>query len=115
MNGLFSSNSPIESEGISGTKQKPAKVSAEKAECRLAEISERSHSLIHAREQVNKVHSEGYFENHYKDADKKLKKMLHEKVLLSWRKMISERVKNRKEKEEEAPESRPRVIITIEQ
>ena len=101
-------------ENQGGQKQIPAKVSAEKAESRLAEISDKSHSLIHAREQVNKVHSEGYFENHYKEADRKLKKLLHEKVLLSWKRMISDRVK-KKVKEEVQPESKPRIIITIEQ
>lgn len=113
MNGLFSSNSPIETENIGGPKQKPAKISAERAESRLAEISERSCSLIQARDQVNKVHSEGYFENHYKAADKKLKQLLHEKVLLAWKKMMNART-NKKTKEEAQPESKPRVILTIE-
>jgi hypothetical protein len=46
--------------------------------------------LLKARKDTEKVYSKGYFENHYKDADKKLKKLLHEKVMAAWANSISD-------------------------
>jgi hypothetical protein len=40
--------------------------------------------LLRAREEADKVYSNGYFENHYPEADKKVKRLLHNRVMAAW-------------------------------
>lgn len=40
--------------------------------------------LLKVREDADRVYSNGYFENHYSEADKRLKGLLHEKVMAAW-------------------------------
>jgi len=52
---------------------------------RLAQLANsRSDGLLAARETLNKVYADSYFENHYPDADRKLKKVLHAKTMKAW-------------------------------
>lgn len=37
--------------------------------------------LLHAKEATNKIHSQGYFENHYPEADSTLKEVAHQHVM----------------------------------
>lgn len=44
----------------------------------------RLHPLLQARMEADKVYSNGYFERHYSKADKKLKRLLHDRVIAAW-------------------------------
>jgi len=52
---------------------------------RLAGLaSSRADGLLAARDTLNKVYSDSYFENHYPDADRKLKRVLHDNTMKAW-------------------------------
>lgn len=57
--------------------------------------------LLKVRESTDKVYSNGYFENHYSEADKLLKGLLHEKVMAAWANSINKKPKKKKELTEE--------------
>ena len=40
--------------------------------------------LLQTKKVLDNVYSNGYFENHYPDADKKLKNLLHDRAMLAW-------------------------------
>jgi len=63
--------------------------------------------LLKAQENSNKVYSNGYFEGHYPDADKKLKGLLHDSTMAAWANAMSE------EEEEERNESNVTLTICI--
>jgi len=59
--------------------------------------------LMESRADVNKIYSEGYFENHYPEADKQLKQFLHEKTMASWAKALSDNEETEHSEEQENP------------
>ena len=69
-NGLFTSNSPIER----GEEEETAAPTI---------LDSQVEEIMKARENLNKVHSEGYFENFYPQADKGLKEVLHNQAVRS--------------------------------
>ena len=76
---IFPTKSPV----AFGQKKRPLRLSTMAAKFGLKTVHDRISELMHARKDVNKVHSEGYFENHYPEADGELKGLLHEKVMLA--------------------------------
>jgi hypothetical protein len=70
--------------------------------------------LLKVKKEADKVYSKGYFENHYPDADKHLKSMLHEKVMAAWSNSLNGNGKKVKEKEVDVHRESPLSIsITI--
>ena len=59
--------------------------------------------LLESRKDLNNVYSEGYFQNHYPEADKNLKQFLHEKTMASWAKALREREEHEEPDGDEAP------------
>ena len=65
--------------------------------------------LLQVREEADKVYSNGYFGRHYPQAEKKLKRLLHDRVTAAWANSLND----------EDPEERPKaglgsgVVITI--
>ncbi len=51
---------------------------------RLAQLAARLEPLLHNKKTLDKVYSKGYFENHYPEADKTLKRLLHKKAMDAW-------------------------------
>lgn len=69
--------------------------------------------LMEARKDLNKVYSEGYFENHYPEADKSLKQFLHERALASWAKALREKPEPEHEEEEHEEKQQVTVVINL--
>jgi hypothetical protein len=42
------------------------------------------HPLLQAKLETDKVYANGYFERNYREADKRLKRLLHNKVISAW-------------------------------
>jgi hypothetical protein len=80
---IFPSNSPVDVQGGDRVKS-PKKLKPGLFEKRNLFRARKFMPLLKAREEADRVYSNGYFENHYKDADKQLKSMLHEKVMDAW-------------------------------
>lgn len=78
-NGLFTTHSPISR----GEEPTPERMKTNRLAQRLKVISARLNNLLKTREEADRVYSNGYFENHYPKADKQLKNLLHEKVMLA--------------------------------
>lgn len=79
---IFPSNSPVTN--LEPVKTKPIILSRKKFG-RLASLAKtRIMPLLKARKNIDKVHADGYFENHYPEADKKLKSLIHEDALIAW-------------------------------
>lgn len=104
-NGLFSSKSPID---MNKRREEPRRLRSKVAERIIKGLSNRLKRLLEARDEVNKVHSEGYFENHYPDADKELKGLLHDKVMTAHSRM-------RADDDYEEEDRKPSITIKIEQ
>jgi hypothetical protein len=51
---------------------------------RLKALAKRLGPLLDAKSLLDKVYSNGYFENHYPDADVLLKNKLHERAMQAW-------------------------------
>jgi len=69
--------------------------------------------LMEARESLNKVHSEGYFENHYPKADKGLKEVLHNRTVKAISMLASPAPKNSLGKKAEGEKGVGNIIINI--
>lgn len=79
---IFPSNSPVTN--LEPVKKLPS-ILPRKKFGRLADLAmSRIKPLLKMREKIDKVHADGYFENHYPNADKKLKSLLHEQTLAAW-------------------------------
>ena len=86
---IFPTNSPVHTLG--GEKvEAPKPISGALHALAKKKHARRLQPLLEARKAAEKVYSKGYFENHYKDADKKLKSLLHEKVMDAWANSISD-------------------------
>lgn len=51
---------------------------------RLRDLAKLHGSLLETRKIMDKVYSNGYFGNHYPEAEKLLKQSLHERAMQSW-------------------------------
>ena len=89
MSVIFPAGSPVDRLGGEKPETPPTihrglfKRIAEHQRCRIA-------PLLQAKDEVDRVYSNGYFENHYPDADKKLKDILHRKVMAAWSNALNE-------------------------
>ena len=101
---IFPTKSPIEF----GQKKRPERLSAMASKYGLKTVHDRINELMEARKDVNKVHSEGYFENHYPEADGELKGLLHEKVMLA-----HSRLENPEPDEHDDHEEKPKGITIV--
>ncbi len=80
---IFSTHSPVDI--LDRKKQRPLSVKSPSILRKLASsVEAKIKPLLQVKEEVDRVYSNGYFENHYPDADKTLKDTLHQKVLASW-------------------------------
>jgi hypothetical protein len=69
--------------------------------------------LLEVKKEADEVYSRGYFENHYPDADKTLKRMLHQKAMDAWARSRSDDTGD-DEKEEAGEDNHGRTVnITI--
>ena len=85
---IFPTESPVKQ--LDGEVQTPpAPLEAREYKERSAKLLCKLHPLIQARMEADKVYSNGYFERNYKDADKKLKRLLHERVRDAWAHSLS--------------------------
>lgn len=75
--GLYNSNSPVD------FYEEPESIETQSTSASLIG------DLMDIREKLNTVHSEGYFENHYKEADKGLKEVLHSKAVNTIRQLAT--------------------------
>ena len=77
---IFETGSPVDR--LSGDKPKrPSRIAPNG---RLAELASRVGPLLHTKQILDKVYSNGYFETHYPDADKTLKGLLHQRAMDAW-------------------------------
>lgn len=76
-NTVYGTGSPVQS----GQRKRPRLLSKKQASEKNKSLSDRIGPLMEARAQANKVYSNSYFENHYPEADKDLKKRLDEKIM----------------------------------
>lgn len=65
--------------------------------------------LLESKRNLDGVYSNGYFENHYPEADKNLKEFLHEKTMNSWAKALEK--KNDESSEHEEGEDRGLTVV----
>jgi hypothetical protein len=90
--------------------ERSPRVSGYEAERKIADIDAQVKPLVEAREQINKIHnSSGFFENHYKRSDKKLKKLMHQKMLFAIGRMIS----GEPAEEKATPKEEKNIHVTI--
>jgi len=75
---IFPMKSPISN--LEPVEEKPTKRVGKLAKLAASRVT----PLLKAREEVNDVYSDGYFESHYPQADKTLKGLLHDQVLDAW-------------------------------
>lgn len=108
---IFPTNSPIERNfgGTTGLKA-PKPLEGEVFDSRYKKLLKRIRPLLEVKEETDRVYANGYFENHYPAADKKLKKLLHQKAMDAWARAIT---KEEKEEKEEKESDHGRVMITI--
>lgn len=94
---IFPSKSPV---SLLGDQPKPPATRSRKT---LRDIAAEHHRkltpLLRVKEEADKVYSNGYFEQHYKEADRLLKQLLHDKVMNAWAAALNDE----KEEAEELP------------
>jgi hypothetical protein len=103
---IFPTKSPVDA--LDAKRQRPLNKTPEVLKKLSVDVARRVGPLLQAKQEVDKVYSNGYFERHYPDADKTLKDTLHKKVLAAWTTAI-----NHIEEEEEEKERKPSGGITI--
>ena len=72
-------------------------------------IMEKLSPLINVKKDMDDVYSKGYFENHYPDADKKLKGLLHDRAMAA----ISHSENDEVETHEDEGESKITLVVNI--
>jgi hypothetical protein len=80
---IFSTKSPIkqlDSEGYDD----PMPMSSSEHKKQSAKLLSKLQPLLQAKIETDKVYSDGYFERHYATADRKLKKLIHQRVMGAW-------------------------------
>ena len=100
---LFPTRTPTPFDGD----PKPKKMAGKIASRFLSGLVGRIKPLMKVRDAMDKVYSKGYFEQHYRGADKELKKLLHDEALLAHSKMKDPEVEG---EEKDEKESHPLVI-----
>lgn len=77
---IFETKSPVDF--INGEKPEMPTIRPPKGS--LKRIAARCGPLLDAKHMLDKVYSNGYFENHYPDADRTLKGLLHKRAMDAW-------------------------------
>jgi hypothetical protein len=109
-NVIFPTKSPVDRLG--GDKpSNPGPLSRDNFKAICENTKRKLKPLLKAKEVSDKVYSNGYFENHYPDADRELKSLLHEKVMAAWANAESD--DSYEEEEFESHESTPTIQIII--
>jgi len=84
-NSIFPSGSPIERVWTGSTDLKaPKPLDGEIFDRRYFKLLKKVKPLMEIKKEADEVYSRGYFENHYPEADKTLKRMLHQKAMDAW-------------------------------
>ena len=96
-NTIFPTESPIKQLDSEGQVE-PVPMSRGEHEDYSSKLLCKLHPLLQARMEADKVYSNGYFERNYKGADKKLKRLLHDRVTAAWANALND----------EDPEERPK-------
>lgn len=103
---VFSAKSPVDrlADRLKAPKAKPGL---------FGRLTSRFKSLLDSKKTLDKVYSDGYFENHYPDADELLKNILHESTMQAWAMAKENQVEPDPEEEEEEEESKLCITINI--
>lgn len=80
MKKIFGTGSPVDR--VQG--DKPKRPTRRPPEGSMEKLCAQIEPLLQTKKVLDKVYSNGYFENHYPDADEKLKGLLHERAMVSW-------------------------------
>lgn len=75
---------------------------------RLRDLAKAQGSLLETRKILDKVYANGYFGNHYPEAEKLLKRSLHERAMQAWAGL-----KEGKTDEEDEDDAVPGVALNI--
>jgi len=102
---IFSTRTPTPFDGD----PRPKKISGKIASRFLSGLVGRIKPLMKVRDAMDKIYAKGYHEQHYRGADKELKKLLHEEALVAHAKMRDQEVEEEDDAEDEH-ESRPLVV-----
>lgn len=93
MNGadtIFSVGSPVDQLEAESSSTTPTPMDSGTFERISARMLKKLSPLLQAREEADKVYSNGYFQRHYPQAEKKIKRLLHDKVMHSWANALNE-------------------------
>ena len=80
MKKIFETGSPVDR--LQGDKLK--RPTRREPEGSIEKLCEQIEPLLQTKKTLDKVYSNGYFENHYPEADKKLKGLLHDRAMVAW-------------------------------
>ena len=100
---IFPTHTPVDRQGGGDPIEEPMPLDGKRYRTEEGRLLKKLSPLVAAKNEADKVYSNGYFENHYPDADKKLKRMLHSRVMNAWANALNEH-----EREEEEKDERPR-------
>jgi hypothetical protein len=81
---IFPTNSPVDRLGGTSDAKEPYPCNSKLYKETSARLLRKLSPLLQARKEADKVYSKGYFENHYPEADKQAKRMLHSRVMNAW-------------------------------
>jgi len=84
----------------------PNKLQSKEADSFFEKLRKKLMPIVNVRTLLNKVYSNGYFENHYKKADADLKKVLHKQTMVAHSRLNAE-------EEDEAPSKSRGITIHI--
>lgn len=87
MNGadtIFSVKSPVDQLEAENNHEEPKPLNSESYGQIAARMLKKLSPLLQAREEADKVYSNGYFQRHYPGAEKKIKHLLHDRVMSAW-------------------------------
>lgn len=109
--GLFNAASPIEM-GAGNEPEYNSKMPLFKLRKKLLTLGRRVGDVLRVREQLDKLYSNGYFQNHYPKADSSLKELMHQRAVSSISQMMNEEEEEEKEIKPEASKGAS-IIINI--
>jgi len=110
---IFPVSSPIDRSFGSTELKAPKPMSDEIFDTKYKKMLKKVRPLLEVKEEADKVYSNGYFENHYPEADKKLKSLLHEKAMDAWARSLSSKDAKVEDEEEEEKAEKKAISITI--
>lgn len=97
---IFPTKSPVDRSGGTSDVKTPNPIKRAKYRRLADRLAKQIIPLLSSKRDVDQVYSNGYFENHYPEADKKLKRVLHDKVMADWANALNEDEDEDEEKEE---------------